>query len=176
MGGRLRQFHLWFFQGSDFSGSSVRRKDPPSSAPPTSPHPHGSRSWGRRQSSRPPGLALWLWLFEGRRVDRPRCGDFAGGGRLGQQETLQPRTSLLPARLCAGTGKVCHLICTPTRRVSVLGPVPHHQLRVGPSSVLGQHPMLSSHLRSESLLQVSGTTGWSTLPWCPALCAGPVPV
>lgn len=159
MGGRLRQFHFWFFQGYGFSGNSMRRKDPPSSAhspPPTTAEQQTSQA------------GTGCGLCEARPVDRPRCRDFAGRRQIlsaGDTEAWSLAPAHPPAHLCARNRGLSSDLCSHPPGLSP------GSCTSPPVQARTQHPELPSHLRSESLLQISGPTGWSMLPWRPAhLC------
>lgn len=147
---------------------------------PPPPPPHGSQSWGRRPSSRPPGPAPWLWAVRG-----PARGQAQVQGlRWGQAGSVSRRDTAAwnraparpPARPRARTGAVCHLIYAPTRLVSALGPAPHHQLRGGHRFTTWSAPEAAS----PSQIRVPPPSLWDqTGHCCPGAqltCTGPVPV
>lgn len=136
------------------------------------PH-HGSQSWGRRQSSRPPRLALAVGCAKPGLWTGPDAGTLLGAGRFCQQETLKPGVSLLPTHQPTSVPEieVCHLIYAPIHLVSALGPAPHHQFRLGHST--------QSCLPISDLSPSSKSLGPQAGQCCPGvqlICAGPVPV
>lgn len=112
------QCHLRFFQGSGFSGSSMRRKDPP--------HPPWLPELG--QEAEPadcPGRRCGCGLRKARRVeDRPRvrglCWGQAGSVSRRGHCSLEPR-SCPPAHLHAGKGGGLSSDLCSTCPVSALG-------------------------------------------------------